>query len=308
MAAAEAIAHQPVLAEEAVTALLAAVPQHTQPVVVDATFGGGGHSRRIIRQLPANGRLLALDCDETAAARAARCQAPGFIFARRNYSELAAVLAECGIAEVCGILFDLGVSSMQLDDGARGFSFNQDAPLDMRMDRRGGLSAAEWLQQSDEEEICRVLRQFGQEPEARRIARRLAAARQRPATTAQLAQAVREAKKRPTPPAHHPATRTFQAIRIAVNDELGQLQKGLDAARRALAAGGRLVVIAFHSLEDRMVKQLIPTAALPGIGRVSATQLQAVGRLQRPSEAEIAANPRARSARMRVFRKLGSAP
>lgn len=307
MAESENLAHQTVLAQEAVAALFApALARAAAPVYVDATFGGGGHSRRILSRLPPRGRLLALDCDEAAAARAARMPPENFRFFRRNYSELAAALREGAAGDVCGVLFDLGVSSLQLDDAGRGFSFAADAPLDMRLDRRRGLAAAQWLAQSGEEDIRRALRQFGEEPEARRVARSLFARRAEISTTGQLAAAVRDAKRQPTP-GRHPATRTFQAIRIAVNDELAHLQKGLEAARDALITGGRLVVIAFHSLEDRIVKRLGAAATLPGIGRVGGSNLRAEGRMRRPSAAEVAANPRARSACMRVFTKMAEA-
>ena len=306
MAESAAIAHRTVFAEEAVAALLAVPPAGDAPVYVDATFGGGGHSRLILQNMPKDARLLALDCDARAAEFAAaqgQAQGGGFVFARRNYSELEEVLDEHGLHNVRGVLFDLGVSSMQLDEAARGFSFQADAPLDMRMDSRAEVSAAEWLQQASEEEIRTVLRQFGEEPEARRIAAALAAQREGIRTTGALALAVAAAKRRPSPPGRHPATRTFQAIRMAVNDELAHLQKGLAAARRALQVGGRLVVIAFHSLEDRMVKRLAAVTALPGIGRVGSGDLQPVGRMRRPSAEEVAANPRARSACLRVFAK-----
>ena len=318
MEAAEAIIHKTVLAVPAVEALLAAPVQVAAPVFIDATFGGGGHSRLILQRLPAGGRLLALDCDAAAAARAREIsdeddkkgtsEAKRFTFVRCNYSELAQVLEEQVVSGVSGVLFDLGVSSMQLDDAARGFSFNADAPLDMRMDSRSGLSAAEWLQRSSEEDIYRALRRYGEEPEARRIARRLFAGRNSIRTTGALAQAVCEAKKQRTPRGRHPATRSFQALRIAVNDELAHLHKGLAAARQVLVAGGRLVVIAFHSLEDRLVKKLAVSPALPGIGRVGVTDLCPIGRMRRPAAAEVAANPRARSACMRVFSKVEAVP
>ncbi|MCH9757552.1 MAG: 16S rRNA (cytosine(1402)-N(4))-methyltransferase RsmH [Proteobacteria bacterium] len=301
------LTHQTVLAKEAVDALLHDATTHTAPVYVDATFGGGGHSRLILQQLPPQGRLLAMDCDQVAAERARDLSSSAFMFAHRNYSDLALALPEHGVEQVCGVLFDLGVSSMQLDDGARGFSFNADAPLDMRMDQRTPLSAFDWLQHKSEVEIRQVLRKFGEEPEARRIARMLFERRATLTTTAALAQAVRDSKRQPTPPGRHPATRTFQAIRIAVNEELVHLQKGLEAARQALVVGGRLVVIAFHSLEDRIAKQLATAVTLPGMGRVGGSNLQAVGRMQRPSAEEITDNPRARSACMRVFIKIATA-
>lgn len=269
---------------------------------VDATFGGGGHSRLLLEQMPADGRLLALDCDEVAAARAAAVCHPRFDFARRDFAELTAVLEERCIAGVCGVLFDLGVSSMQLDDISRGFSFRGEAELDMRLDRRSGVSAADWLRNNDEKTIRAALRRYGEEPEAGRVARALFAARGTANTTTAFADIVRAAKRRPTP-GRHPATRAFQALRIVVNDELENLRRGLDAARRALVVGGRLVVIAFHSLEDRIAKRLTFAETFPGFGRVGGGDLSPVGRMRRPSEEEVAANPRARSACLRVFVK-----
>lgn len=307
--------HEAVMAQPAVAALLggaaaAAEGGEGRGVFVDATFGGGGHSRLVLREMPAAARLLALDCDEEAAVRAEALRREGgvgegrFWFVRCNYSRLGEVVRECGPRRVCGVLFDLGVSSLQLDEAGRGFSFMADAPLDMRMDRRGGVSAAEWLAQAREEDVCAVLRRFGEEPEARRVARALAARRGEIVRTGDLARVVCEAKKRRAPAGRHPATRVFMALRMAVNEELRHLQEGLAAARRVLVVGGRLVVIAFHSLEDRMVKRLAVAPALPRLGRVAGGDLAPVGRMRRACAAEVAANPRARSACLRVFEKV----
>lgn len=301
MAEDTALTHQPVFYAEAVGAALAAMPG-AGDTVVDATFGGGGHSRALLEKLPADCRLLALDCDEFAAARAAAIKKPNFTFVRRNFAALSEVLAALDIGGVRAVLFDLGVSSLQLDAPTRGFSFRYDSALDMRLDRRDGETAMQWLQNNDEAAICAALKNYGEEPEARRVARVLFARRADLMTTAALVDAVTAAKKRPTP-GKHPATRVFQALRIAVNQELENLQKGLDAAVRALLVGGRLVVIAFHSLEDRIVKRLTAGATFPGWGRMAGYPLRPVGRMQRPSVAEVAANPRARSARLRVFTK-----
>ena len=291
---------------EAVGALLAAPAPADGRVFVDATFGGGGHSRLILEKLTAADRLLALDCDEYAAARAAQWPSDRFAFDRCNYSQLADVLIRRGLSVVTGILFDLGISSLQVDTASRGFSFRLNGDLDMRLDRRLGPSAAEWLATSDEKTIHRVLRDYGEEPEARRLSRALYLARHRLSSTAQLSELVCETKRRPAKPGRHPATQVFQALRMAVNQELRHLQKGLEAAVAALQTGGRLVVIAFHSVEDRLVKHFSAGVSFPGLGAVHKPPLSPVGRLRRPSESEIADNPRARSARMRVFVKTAA--
>lgn len=296
-------AHRTVMPSEAVDALLAGGCRAADGVFVDATFGAGGHSRLLLARLQAPQRLLALDCDETAAQHAARMSPPNFIFARRNFAELPAVLAEQSISQVCGVLFDLGVSSMQLEAMPRGFSFRSSAPLDMRLDRRDGETLQQWLVRQDEAGICEAIRRFGEEPEARNIARAIYQNREQLATTQQLAEVITAACRRPPKPGIHPATQVFQALRIAVNRELEKLQSGLAAACGALVAGGRLVVIAFHSLEDRIVKQLGVGQSLPGLGQVARPRMQAVGKMQRASADEVRANPRARSACMRVFVK-----
>jgi 16S rRNA (cytosine1402-N4)-methyltransferase len=306
MATAEHLTHLPVMGGEAVGALLAAPAPTGGRVFVDATFGGGGHSRLILEKLTAADRLLALDCDEYAAARAAQWPSDRFAFDRCNYSQLADVLIRRGLSVVTGILFDLGISSLQVDTASRGFSFRLNGDLDMRLDRRLGPSAAEWLATSDEKTIHRVLRDYGEEPEARRLSHALYLARHRLSSTAQLGELVCETKRRPAKPGRHPATQVFQALRMAVNQELRHLQKGLEAAVAALQTGGRLVVIAFHSVEDRLVKHFSAGVSFPGLGAVHKPPLSPVGRLRRPSESEIADNPRARSARMRVFVKTAA--
>ena len=306
MATAEHLTHLPVMGGEAVGALLAAPASASGRVFVDATFGGGGHSRLILEKLTAADRLLALDCDEYAAARAAQWPSDRFAFDRCNYSQLADVLIRRGLSVVTGILFDLGISSLQVDTASRGFSFRLNGDLDMRLDRRLGPSAAEWLATSDEKTIHRVLRDYGEEPEARRLSRALYLARHRLSSTVQLGELVCETKRRPAKPGRHPATQVFQALRMAVNQELRHLQKGLEAAVAALQTGGRLVVIAFHSVEDRLVKHFSAGVSFPGLGAVHKPPLSPVGRLRRPSESEIADNPRARSARMRVFVKTAA--
>ena len=269
-----------------------------------------------MQRLGPNGSLLALDRDPGAEAWAReRFVNDGrFQFVRAWFGRLLDIVAERGLCgRLDGILLDLGVSSPQLDDPARGFSFSRDGALDMRMDPTQGLSAADWVNRSDEAEIAQVLLEFGEERFYRRIARTLVAARQEaPITsTAQLARLVAMAV--PTrEPGKHPATRAFQAIRIAVNEELSELSKALPQAVQALASGGRLVAISFHSLEDRMVKRFMREQArgrelpldLPVRGLPEGINLRLVGRAVRPGEAEISSNPRARSAVLRVAEKV----
>jgi len=277
---------------------------------LDGTFGRGGHAREVLARLGPRGRLLLMDRDPEAIASAQREFAadPRVAIRHANFSELAEWPETR--AGLDGVLLDLGVSSPQLDDPARGFSFMAEGPLDMRMDPTRGTSAAEWLAGADEREIAAVLWRWGEERMSRRIARAIVERnRERPlATTRELADLVatalgyRERHK-------HPATRTFQALRIHVNDELGELERGLEAARERLKAGGRLAVISFHSLEDRIVKQFIRGEIARPVRRglppppVEPSLLEAVGRAQFADEAEVAANPRARSAVLRVAEK-----
>ena len=296
--------HQPVLLAEA----LAGLNIRPEGRYVDGTLGRGGHARAILGQLGAAGRLLALDRDP--AASGALDADPRFTFIRRPFSRLAETLAERGwIGQVDGVLLDLGVSSPQLDDAQRGFSFSRNGPLDMRMDPSAGLSAAAWLAQVSEAGLAQTLRDFGEERFHRRVARAIIAAREQApiATTGRLAQIVAAAV--PTrEPGQHPATRTFQAIRIAVNDELGELRAVLPQIVAALGLGGRLAVISFHSLEDRVVKQFMREQArgrelpldLPVTGAPEGITLRLIGRAVRPGPAETATNPRARSAILRV--------
>ncbi|MCU0833998.1 MAG: 16S rRNA (cytosine(1402)-N(4))-methyltransferase RsmH [Chromatiaceae bacterium] len=306
------LAHTPVLLEESLQAL-AIKPSG---VYLDGTFGRGGHARALLARLGPGGRLLAIDRDPAAVAQGevlARLD-PRFAIVHAPFSRLAGVAREAGVlGAVDGLLLDLGVSSPQLDEAERGFGFGVDGPLDMRMDPTSGLSAAEWLAQAPEPEIARVLHELGEERFARRIARALVRARaQAPiATTKRLAELVAAAV--PTrEPGKHAATRTFQAIRMRVNGELDELRVALGAVCDLLAAGGRLVVISFHSLEDRIVKRFIRDEArgerlprgLPVRGVEAAGRLRPVGKLVRPSAAEVVANPRARSALMRVAERL----
>ena len=303
-------AHVPVLAQEAVAALA------IQPdgVYVDATFGRGGHSRLILAQLGANGRLIALDRDPDAIRSGAELQDSRLTLVQRTFSGLGAVLGELGLPRVNGILLDIGVSSPQLDDATRGFSFRFDAPLDMRMDPGSGLSAADWLATAAEGEISEVIRSYGEERFAKSIARAIVAARQVEAirTTGQLARLIAATIKWHEP-GQHPATRSFQAIRIYINRELEELNAVLPQCVDALLPAGRLAVISFHSLEDRIVKRFMRDEALGEqaprrlpipAAMLKPGRLKLVGRAQHASDAELAANPRARSAVLRVAERM----
>jgi 16S rRNA (cytosine1402-N4)-methyltransferase len=298
--------HVSVLLKEAVEAL-AVKPGGSY---VDATFGRGGHSRQILSRLGPDGRLLALDRDPAAVAAAGEITDSRFSIAHAPFSELASALDGRGMAQLDGVLLDLGVSSPQLDDAGRGMSFRFDAPLDMRMDTSRGETAADFLARADEREIEEVIRDYGEERFAHAIAKALVAARRehRISGTRQLAALVEKAV-RTREPGQHPATRSFQALRIFVNRELEELSLVLPQAVARLAPGGRLVVISFHSLEDRIVKRFMRDEATPrqppkGVPVRAAdlppVRLRLVGRALRPSAAEVAANPRARSAVMRV--------
>ena len=338
-------AHIPVMKDAAVAALNLAPGD----CVVDATCGGGGHARAILcrlRALGPGGRLLAIDRDAEAVACARLALGDGgdsgdsggdggdgdarVEIIHAPFSRLGEILEARGLrGRVAGMLFDFGVSSAQLDTPARGFSFTAAGPLDMRMDATAGATAAEWLARVDERELAAALRAFGEERFARAIAGAIkrALARGPIADTAELARLVAAAAPRPRksrragagkpqPAARkHPATRTFQAIRIAVNDELGEVRRALPQAVAGLAAGGRLVVISFHSLEDRIVKRFLREAArgdpYPPDAPVTVSQLRPsvklIGKARRPAAAEVEANRRARSAVMRVAEKLAVA-
>ncbi|HCZ14896.1 MAG TPA: 16S rRNA (cytosine(1402)-N(4))-methyltransferase [Candidatus Accumulibacter sp.] len=305
--------HQTVLLREAVDAL----EINPAGTYVDGTFGRGGHSRAILERLGPNGRLLAIDRDPEAVALAREMNDQRLFVVHQCFGELAEALrrARIEIGEgVDGVLLDIGVSSPQLDDGRRGFSFRQDAPLDMRMDTSQGETVAQWLQRVDVQEITEVIRDYGEERFAFQIAKKIVAARrERPlATTGELAALVR-ATVRTREPGQDAATRTFQALRIHINQELEQLSLALPQAIALLRQGGRLVVISFHSLEDRIVKRFMRDQAaadrLPrGLplraAELPSPALRLVGKLTRASVAEVAANPRARSAVMRVAEKL----
>lgn len=304
--------HLTVLLEEAVAALV------TRPDgrYVDGTFGRGGHSRHLLEQLTPEGRLLGIDKDPRALETAAQLAEDDARFAvcHGSFIQLAEFMQQQGWAGVDGILLDLGVSSPQIDDASRGFSFMNDGPLDMRMDISRGQSAAEWLAKAPEVEISDVLFHLGEERHSRRIARALVKARQEePITrTSQLAEIVKVAN--PSWEKHkHPATRAFQAIRIHINRELDDLKDLLDQAMDLLLPGGRLVVISFHSLEDRIVKRFMRDAArgdahlphdMPFRQDELNQTLKRVGKAIKPSAAEVERNPRSRSAVMRVAEKL----
>ncbi|RTL53110.1 MAG: 16S rRNA (cytosine(1402)-N(4))-methyltransferase RsmH [Rhodocyclaceae bacterium] len=303
-------AHVSVLLTEAVEAL------NVQPdgVYVDATFGRGGHSREILARLGPAGRLIALDRDPAAIAAGAGVKDPRFQLEHAWFGELDRVLEGLGVAQVDGVLMDIGVSSPQLDDGSRGFSFRFDAPLDMRMDTSKGETAAEWLARAEQQEITEVLKDYGEERFAYAIAKAVVAARSSGgiATTGQFAALVEKAV-RTREPGQHPATRSFQGIRIFINRELEELSLALPRAVARLKPGGRLVVISFHSLEDRIVKQFLrdeATSVQPPKGvPVRAADLpppnmKLIGKAIKASAAEVAANPRSRSAVMRVAEKL----
>ena len=305
--------HVPVLLKAAVDGLQV----RADGAYVDCTFGRGGHSREVLRRLGARGRLIAFDRDPQAIAERGGIEDERLELVHGRFSEIGEALRARGIAALDGILLDLGVSSPQLDDAQRGFSFRADAPLDMRMDTGSGETAAEWLAGAQEDEIREVIRNHGEERFARQIAAAIVAARARGpvATTRQLAGIV-AAVVRTREPGQDPATRTFQALRIHVNQELEELTRVLPQCVDALAPGGRLAVISFHSLEDRIVKRFLRERSLPPrlparlplrAAELPAPQLTLIGKLQRPAPEEIAANPRARSAVMRVAEKTGSA-
>jgi len=306
--------HITVLLDEAVEGLAV----RANGCYLDGTFGRGGHSRLILEKLGPDGRLLGFDKDPLAIAtgNALAAEDGRFVVVQRSFAELAAELAQRALGgQVSGILLDLGVSSPQLDDAERGFSFMNDGPLDMRMNPDAGVSAADFIASAGEEEIARVFKEYGEERFAKRMARAVVLRRvEQPFTrTADLAQVLTVAN-----PAwekgKNPATRAFQGLRIYINNELGDLESGLDAALENLEVGGRLVVISFHSLEDRIVKLFMRKHAkgemdklprdLPIIPKAFEPRLKLIGKPVFASEAELAANPRSRSAVMRIAEKV----
>ena len=306
--------HSPVLLDE----VLAGLGMQADGRYCDATFGRGGHTAAILGALGPAGRVIAIDRDPEAiqAGRRRFAEEARLTLVKGSFGQLEERVRAAGFeGELNGVLLDLGVSSPQLDEARRGFSFMQDGPLDMRMDNESGQSAAQWLARAGEREIADVIHQFGEERYARRIARAIVAARSAAPIerTGQLAQLVAGAV--PTrEPGKHPATRTFQAIRMHVNGELGALETALPQAVRLLAAGGRLCVISFHSLEDRLVKRFMRReqagdpvyAGLPEIPSHARSRLRRVGPAIRASAAEIERNPRARSATLRVAERLAA--
>ena len=302
--------HLSVLLHEAVDALVV----KPDGCYVDATFGRGGHSREILRRLSPAGRLLALDRDPAAVAAGQEGTDARMTLVHAAFGGLGAVLDRLGWAGVDGVLLDLGVSSPQLDEAERGFSFRLDGPLDMRMDSSQGETAAEWLQRASQQEIRRVIKDYGEERFADAIAKAVVAARgeHRISGTRQFAALVEKAV-RTREPGKHPATRSFQALRIHINQELEELSLALPAGAARLNQGGRLVVISFHSLEDRIVKRFLRSQAqAPELPRrlplraadMPPPSLRLLGKPVFPGAAELAANPRARSAVMRVAEKL----
>ncbi len=299
--------HYSVLLKESVEALI----QDRDGVYIDGTFGRGGHSRAILKQLSDGGRLTAFDKDPQAVevARALEGEDARFSICHDSFADMAQALPECQ-GHVAGVLLDLGVSSPQLDDAERGFSFMRDGPLDMRMDTTRGVSAAQWVADTDEHTMIRVFRDYGEERFAPRIARRIIAARaeQPIVRTEQLARLIEEAVPKRHEEKKHPATRVFQAIRIEVNQELVDLERALDSAMSMLAPGGRMVVISFHSLEDRIVKRFFrkysKSQDFPQGVPVTHDQLRSplklIGRAVKAGEKELSENIRSRSAVMRI--------
>lgn len=307
-------AHVSVLLDESIDAL-AIKPDG---IYIDCTFGRGGHSGKILQQLGPNGRLYAIDRDPTAIAEAQKfADNPCFNIDHSPFSELAAIAQAHGInGKVDGILMDLGVSSPQLDEADRGFSFMKSGPLDMRMDFSKGITAADWLAKAEEEDIVFALKTYGEEKFAKRIARKIIATRDESpiTTTDQLAELVRATVPKSKVEKKHPATRTFQGIRIYINSELVEIEKALAGSLDVLKAGGRLSVISFHSLEDRIVKQFVRKQSqgkqVPrGLPVTDAElnkgiKLKPIGKALKPSEDEITRNSRARSSVLRVAERL----
>lgn len=300
--------HIPVLIDEVVAALSPA-PGET---IVDGTFGAGGYTRVL---LSSGAQVIAFDRDPDAIAAGQALALDGLTLVAADFSAMESELEARGVVPVDGVTLDIGVSSMQLDQAERGFSFQADGPLDMRM-AQAGMSAADFLNDADEAEIADIIYQYGDEPKSRRVARAIVAAR--PLTrTSELAQVVRRALGYKPHDKKDPATRVFQAIRIHVNRELGELADGLAAAERVLKPGGRLAIVTFHSLEDRMVKRFLrersggtPSGSrhLPQANAAAAPSFEAVGRGVKAGEAELARNPRARSATLRTARRTAALP
>ena len=304
--------HRTVLLDEAVDALDLAGPR-ADGIYIDGTFGRGGHSRLILSRLGEKGRLIAFDKDLQAIATARQIADPRFSIVHDSFASMGSALAGEGIAHVDGILLDLGISSPQVDDAARGFSFRNDGPLDMRMDTTRGISAAEWIATATEQQLEKVIRDYGEERFAFQIAKAIVARRavEPISSTRQLAAIVADAVKT-REKGKDPATRTFQAVRIFINKELEDLEAGLNAAYAMLRPGARMSIISFHSLEDRMVKQFLASKAkVPQPDRrlpiravdLPQPQMKLIAKIK-PSDAEVSGNPRARSAVLRVAERL----
>lgn len=310
--------HKPVLLEEVLEALSIV----EDGIYIDCTFGRGGHSRAMLNRLDLQGRLIAIDRDPQAidAGKALESEDPRFSINQGAFSILQEVADQHGVAgKVNGILFDLGVSSPQLDDAERGFSFMREGPLDMRMDPDHAQSAADWLATATDREMVKVFSEYGEERFSKRIARAIVAAREESplVTTKQLADLIRDVtpnQNKPGQKSIHPATRVFQAIRIFVNDELGEVKKVLDQALDVLAPGGRLAVISFHSLEDRIVKRFMKKAAvgddfprdLPIPASMMNPKMNLVGKMIKAGKEELSENPRSRSAVLRIAEKVAA--
>ena len=303
--------HRPVLLAEAVTSVLGETTSSKQQslTIIDGTFGRGGHSREILKHLNSQSKLIAFDKDLQAIAEAKTIQDPRFQIIHESFASMAEQVTSNSID---GVLLDLGISSPQIDDPSRGFSFRGDGPLDMRMDTTRGQSAAEWLAVAEQKDIARVIKEYGEERFALQIAKAIVARREQgdPLTrTGELASLV-AGVVRTREAGQDPATRTFQAIRIYINQELADLESGLTAAFQCLKPGGLLAVISFHSLEDRIVKQFMQGLSKVSVPRglpltekqMPKPQAELLGRIK-PSEQEIQENPRARSAILRVMRK-----
>ena len=312
--------HVPVLAQESIDALFYSArgdqirEELRDAILVDATFGRGGHTRLILERLSPRGRLIAFDRDMAAIEEGRSIQDVRLELIHARFGRLREELEERGVKEVAGVLIDLGVSSPQLDDPQRGFSFRGDGPLDMRMDTTSGETVAQWLDRADEGDIREVIKSHGEERFAKQIAAAIVAARQGGAITrtGQLADLV-GAAVRTREPGQNPATRTFQALRIHVNQELEELSLVLPQAVAMLAPGGRLAVISFHSLEDRIVKRFMRDESSPGAmperlpvraSELAPPRMRLVGKAARAGEGELRANPRSRSATLRVAERL----
>ena len=308
------ITHRPVLLAEAVTALVSG-PLITSPatsknlLLIDGTFGRGGHTQALLAQLPANARMISFDKDLDAIAVAEKINDPRLRIVHDSFAQMDQYADS---ESVDGILLDLGISSPQVDEAHRGFSFRKDGPLDMRMNTDQGLTAAQWLEQASQEDITRVIKAYGEERFAFQIAKAIVAKREEglsPKTTLQLASLVASVV-RTREVGQDPATRTFQALRIFINRELEDLELGLKAALNLLKPGARLAVISFHSLEDRIVKQFMQSHAKVEVPRglpvrdrdLPKSDLEIIGRVK-PSDEEVRENPRARSAIMRIAEK-----